>query len=267
MNVSRNEGIIINLRKVKFCREEITYWGHILTKEGIKIDNEKIQAITQYPAPKNVKELQSFLGLINFCAKFTPFLSKEAYPLLQLLKNKTKWKWDEKCEQAFDKVKSLFKKEMLYHPKFDRSFILYINASILGLGAVLSQIDDNGHKRAIHMISRTLHAPEKNYFTSKLKLLAIVWALGEFRSYILGNKIIIKTDYRALSFLQKFKTLSGWMIRCTPIIQEYNVDIQYIQGRDNEAADSLSWAKINNFDEGKYNISTVKLKQINKELI
>lgn len=94
----------------------------------------------------------------------------------------------------------------------------------------MSQLDDNGNEYAIHMASRTLHASEKNYFTTEIELLAIIWALGKFRSYIMGNKVTIKTDHRALSFLFKCKALSGRLMRWALAIQDYNiyVVIQYL---------------------------------------
>lgn len=94
---------------------------------------------------------------------------------------------------------------MLRHPRFDRPFIFYTDASVIGLGAVLCQKDDEGKEWAIHMASRTLQSAEKNNFTTELELLAIIWALNKFRSYILGSKTIIKTDHRALSFLSRCK--------------------------------------------------------------
>lgn len=99
------------------------------------------------------------------------------YTLLQLLKNKVKWNWNDTCKQAFINVKNLFKNDMiLRHPNFKKTFTLYTDTSMIGLGAILCQNDDNGKKWAIHMASRTLQEAEKNYFTSELELLAIVWA-------------------------------------------------------------------------------------------
>ena len=109
--------VTVNFEKVNFCRKEMHFLGHILTAEGIKIDPDKVEAIHRFPAPRNVKQLKGFLGLINFCSKFTNELAHETVPLFNMTKKEIKWSWGDEIREVFKRVKELFCLEaILYHP-------------------------------------------------------------------------------------------------------------------------------------------------------
>ena len=146
---------------------------------------------------------------MNFCSKFTNELAHEV-PLFNMTRKEIKWNWGEEMQSVFKRVKDLFCLEaILYHPSRDRPFYLMTDASKTSLGAFLYQKDDDNKRRIVSMASRSLRGVEVNYFTTELELLAIVWALGKFRSYILGGPIKIETDHQALTYLLSCRFLNS----------------------------------------------------------
>ena len=167
--------------------------GHILTSTGIKPNPQKIETIRNFFRPRNLKELRGFLGLINFYTKFSKNHAAKIVPRLELLKEGVKWSWDDKIERAFQEIKTV--------------------ASNLALGAVLSQLHQDGNPCPIVYASRTLKGAKLAYYTTEEELLVIVRALQKFRSYVMGGKIVIRTDCKALIFLKTCKLLSGRLTR------------------------------------------------------
>lgn len=209
-----DEGITLKFGKLIFCRKEITFLGNILTTVGIIIDPEKVKAIHEFPLPRNAKQLKSFLGLSNFCSKYTHELAEAVGPLLALLHKGVRWNWGQEHFRAFDKAREIFCMEiMLYHPNKNKPFILTTDASQTSLGAYLAQVDNEGHTRLVYCASRTLKGAELRYFATELELLAIVWSLQKFRSFLLGSDVIIRTDHKALTFLNSCKFLTGRLTR------------------------------------------------------
>ena len=237
----KENNLTINLEKSYFFRSEVKFLGHILTSTGIKPDPEKIETIQNFSRPRNLKELRGFLGLINFYTKFSKNHAAKIVPLLELLKKGVKWTWNEHLERAFNEIKLLFSSSVLLnYPEIKKPFYLQTDASDVALGAVLFQLDEDGNPCPIIYASRTLKGAELAYYTTEKELLAIVWALHKFRSYIMGGKIIIRTDHKALTFLKTCKLLSGRLTRWTMAIQDYDISIEYCPGKNNLVADTLS---------------------------
>lgn len=235
------EGITVNFSKVKFCRQEIKFLGYILTTEGIKPDPDKIQGIREFPTPRNPKQLRGFLGVLNFSSRFTSHLSQEIQPLLRLLKKGVKWKWEKEDTVVFEKVKKLFSDEvLLYHPDKSRPFILCTDSSHFGLGALLYQTDDEGKRVLVCCASRGLRGSEVNYFTTELELLAIVWSLSKFRTFLVKSEVVIETDHKALTFLLSTRFINDRLTRWILAIQDYAPKIVHVPGSQNIAADVLS---------------------------
>uniref|UniRef100_A0ABD2WGN0 RNA-directed DNA polymerase n=1 Tax=Trichogramma kaykai TaxID=54128 RepID=A0ABD2WGN0_9HYME len=234
------ENVTVNFEKIELVRRSIRFIGFILTPEGIRADEAKTQAIQNFPPPLNVTQVKGFLGLVNFNARFTNKLAQASIPLLELTKAKTSWRWTEVEKQAFQSVKDLFCKELfLHHPVRDKSYVLFTDASTVAIAAALCQEVNPGDLRIVYAASRTLKATELNYFTTELELLAIVWALNKFRSYLLGNYVEIRTDHQALTYLKSCKFLSNRLTCWSLAIQDYNFDIKYIPGKKNVLADQL----------------------------
>nr|AAM11674.1 pol protein [Drosophila melanogaster] len=231
----------LQLDKCEFLRQETTFLGHVITKDGIKPNPEKIKAIQDYPLPSKPKEIKAFLGITGYYRKFIPNFSDIAKPLTKCLKKGVKIDTKHKeYIEAFQKLKLLISEDpILKIPNFERKFVLTTDASNVALGAVLSQ---DGHP--ISYISRTLNEHEVNYSAIEKELLAIVWATKTFRHYLLGRHCEIASDHQPLCWLHKLKEpnskLTRWKIR----LSEYDFDIKYIKGKENHVADALSRIKI-----------------------
>ena len=176
------------------------------------------------------------MGLSGYYRKFIKNYSTIAKPLSELTKDKTPFKWTPECQEAFDTLKGkLCASPVLKYPDFSKEFTLTTDASNVGLGAILSQ---EGHP--CYYISRNLNAPEKNYSTTEKELLAIVWAMRRLRQYLLGKKFKILTDHQALTWLFNVKDPSSRLMRWRLKLEEYEYEIEYKKGSENQAADALS---------------------------
>ena len=191
----------VNFKKCHFFKEETRFLGHIIRRDGISQDPTKLEAIKNFQTPRNIKQLRGFLGLVNFYSKFTMRHASETYPLLQLLRKSVKWTWSSEMEEAFQRTKEVFCEHVvLKHPRQDHPYYLSTDASDYALGAVIAQKDDEGTLEPLAFASRALHGAELSYFTTEKELLGIVWSLQKFRSYLLGSKIFVLTDHKALTF-------------------------------------------------------------------
>lgn len=163
-----------------------------------------------------------------------------------LLGGKTKWRWNEKAEIAFNKLKEAFQQQViLSQPNMNDNFLIECDASYVGIGAVLYQ-EEGEERKVISLISRGLNKAERNYTVSEIEMLSVVFALTKFREYVLGRKITIVTDHKALEFLLTSKLTSNRLTRWILYIQEYDFEIKYRKGSENIIADFLSRHPIEN---------------------
>ena len=189
--ICRKYGISLNPKKSLFGLEEGKLLGHIISKDGIRIDPDIIQAILQVPHPRNIKELQAFLGKINFLRRFIPNLAKLIRLLNNMLKKDSKVKWMVEAKQAFEEIKiALTKTPVLTSPKFDRDFIIFSFASEHTIAAVLLQKDDQGCEKPIAFFSKALRNAPLKYQIMQKQAYALVKAIKDFRVYILYSHVI-----------------------------------------------------------------------------
>lgn len=157
-------GLTLRKEKCEFFKDEITYLGYIINKQGIKKCPKKVEAIINAQKPNNVAELQSFLGLVNYYRHFVPSASSLLTPLYDLLRKDVKWSWQEEHETVFKKIKQcLASEQVLAHFNPGAKIILTVDASPYGLGAILSQVGEDGIEKPISFASRTLISSEKKY--------------------------------------------------------------------------------------------------------
>lgn len=239
----RKVNLKIKPTKCTFLRKEVPYLGHIVSREGIRPDPEKISAIVKAEPPKTVKQLQSFLGCIQWFKRFVPNLAEKVYILYKLTAKGEKFSWNENHTKAFENVKNYFlNPPVLKFPIFDKesTFVLTTDASNYALGAILSQMRDGKDVGVIAYASRVLNKHEKNYATIEKEALAIVWATKNFRHYLYGAKFIVRSDHKPLKWLLNLKDPSSKLMRWTLKLQEYNCEIEYTPGKENGGADWLS---------------------------
>ena len=196
-------------KKCVLFRQKVQFLGHIITKDGISTDPKKVEAVQNWPIPRTIKEVRSFLGLCSYYRKFIKSFATVAKPLHQLSEKSQEFHWDQKCKEAFDRLKQLLTEApILTYPDPQKDFILDTDASGTGIGAVLSQIQD-GKKKVIAYYSRVLSKAERNYCVTRRELLAIKEAVTHFHAYIYGVHIQIRTDHGSLRWLMNFKEPDG----------------------------------------------------------
>lgn len=242
----REVGLRIKLEKCSFLQDSITYVGFIINKEGLHADPNKIKAIVSAPAPKDITQLRSFLGLVNYYAKFIPNLSTILYPLHRLLRKNVEWIWNKDCDTAFQDIKNVvLSKNVLVHYDPNLPLVLSVDSSSYGLGSVLSHRYSNGEERPICFASRTLNAAERGYSQLDKEALAIFTGVVKHHQYLYGRHFIIKTDHKPLTFIFGPKgglpqTAASRLQRYAVRLAAYNFDIEFVKSADNSNVDALS---------------------------
>lgn len=165
-------GLRAKREKCEFFKNEISYCGHVIDKDGLQKSQKKTEAVLKAPKPENASQLRSYLGLVNYYHKFLPNL---LYPLNALLQTRAKWHLSEKCEKAFAETKRLITSDEL---------LTACNVSPYGISAVLSHTMDNGSERPIAFASRSLSGAECNYAKIDRKALSLVWGIKKFHHYL-----------------------------------------------------------------------------------
>jgi len=227
------------LSKCQFNKPELKFLGHIIGKDGLKVDPEKVRTVQEWPQPDNPKKLRSFLGLANYFRRFIRDYSSIAAPLTKLTGSKVQWDWTLACTEAFQQIKfALTHAPVLQLPDPKKPYVVWSDASIVGTGAVLLQ-----EGKPVAYTSRKLSPAEVNYSTTDQECLGIVTALREWRCYLEGAVgLEIWTDHHPLIYLQsqsRDNILSRRQARWMEELTRFNFTIQYKKGKDN-IADPLS---------------------------
>lgn len=188
--------------KCTFGKQEVEYLGHVISKEGVKVDPKKIKAINEWPQPKNISKLRGFLGLTGYYRRFIKNYAHLIAPLTNLLK-KNSFQWNDEAGKCFEMLKQIMSTTpVLATPDFSKSFVIECDASGYGIGVVLMQ---EGHPIAFE--SRKLNRREFLQSTYNKEMLSIMHALTKWRQYLLGSKFMIHTDHNSLQHLLQQKTL------------------------------------------------------------
>ena len=231
----------LQFRKCKWGCIKLKFLGFIISADGIQMDPTKISTITNFPTPKTLKSLQSFLGLANFSLRFIPNLAQVTKPLRQLLQKNVPFNWTAQFDQCFKQIKDMVQEvPILAHPDFAKPFKIQTDASNLGLGAVLLQQNNNNQWQPITFLSRSLTKSEQNYSTIEKELITVVWAFQKLHPYVHGTHVTVETDHQPLIALIQKKHPASRLLRWPLSLQEYTFDFTYYKGSNNVVADSLS---------------------------
>ena len=189
-----------NKAKCAFMCDAVEYLGHRIDATGLHTTTSKVEAISQAPQPKNVQELQSFLGLLHYYGKFLPSLSTLLQPLNNLLRTGHKWAWTQECQQAFEEAKKLLlTAPVLAHYDPTMPIKMAGDASAYGIGAVISHVFPDSSERPIAFASRTLTATEQNYPQLEKEALSLVYGIRKFHQYLYGRRFVLVTDHKPLT--------------------------------------------------------------------
>jgi hypothetical protein len=248
LQILSDAGLKCNAAKSTFCASEIEYLGYMLTREGIRPQKEKVQAILALKPPTGVKTLRSFLGIVQYYRDLWEKRSDMLAPLTDLVaecgvtkstkKKGTKkkpWRWDKEHQKAFNDVKCTIARDVtLAYPDFDEVFVIYTDASTKQLGAVITQ-----KNRPIAFFSRKLSETQTRYSVTEIELLAIVETLKEFKGMLWGQRIVVYTDHKNL-IRDALGLTSDRVYRWRLLLEEYGPEIVYIKGTHNTVADAVS---------------------------
>ena len=246
LGILENAGLRLNKSKCFFLRSRIEYLGNIIDGDGLHPTDEKVTTLKEAPPPTNLTELRSFLGIVNYYAKFLPNLATTLTPLYRLLHKNTRWVWTDQQERAFQQAKEALQTDsVLAHYDSTKPLLLACDASEYGIGAVLSHILEDGQEKPIAYMSRTLNSAERGYSQLEREGLAIVHAVKKFHNYIYGRCFTIESDHQPLSHL--FSESKGIPVMASARIQRwaltlaaYQYNIRYKPGKTLNNADALS---------------------------
>ena len=249
LNRIRKHNLKLKLSKCAFLQTEIKYLGFILNRLGIKPDPEKVKAIRDLQPPKNVRQVRGIIGITSWYRRFLPNFSEIASPLIELTKKYARFKWDEKCQKAFEYLKeSLSVVPILAYPDPNEEYILYTDSSDYAVGAVLVQkaekeeqwIPGIPNEKPIYFLSQKLSPTLAKMSIVMKEAYAIHYALNKLDYYLRNAKVRVRCDHQPLKYLlsseQKNRRLQAWALT----IGSYNCQIEYLKGSDNVCADLLS---------------------------
>ncbi|XP_036335034.1 uncharacterized protein K02A2.6-like [Rhagoletis pomonella] len=239
-------GLRLRKDKCSFGVSSIEFLGFKLDSLGIRPSQSKVKAIQNAPAPQDKKQLQAFLGLLNFYHSFLPNKATIAEPLHRLLDKNSHWFWKKEQQQAFENLKQLIVSErVLVHYSSKLPLVVVCDASPYGIGAVLSHRMPEGCERPIAFYSRTLSKPERNYAQIDREAVALIAGVKKFHDYLYGRKFTLVTDHWPL--LGIFNTtkpvpnvISSQMLRRRIFLNAYDFEIAYRSGNKLGNADFLS---------------------------
>ena len=233
----RENQLYCKLSKCKFGLSETKFCGHIVTRQGIKPNPVKVQVLQDWPAPDSKDALRAFLGLAQYFAKFIPAYASMTTCLQVLMRKSANWHWSDACQQAFENVKqAMLHEPCLAIPNADLPFEVVTDACSTGIGAVLLQ-----EGRPVAFTGRQLTDAETRYHTTDQELLAVIFALQQWRCYLQGasHPFLLVTDHHPNAYLKTQPNLSRRQTRWSERLQEYNFEWQYRPGKHN-VADAVS---------------------------
>ena len=241
-----SKGLTLNREKCIFSVPELVFFGFKISADGIAPDDKKVEAVRNARTPQNAAEVRSFLGLVNYCARFIPNFATLAEPLRMLTRGDTEWVWGKAQQDAFSRLQVILTSDcVVAHYDQAAETELKVDASPVGLGAILLQRrGDCAHPVAY--ASRTLTDVERRYSQTEKEALAVVWACERFHIYLYGKPFTLYTDHKPLEVIYNPKSkppprIERWALR----LQPYTFNVVHMAGKTNPA-DVLSRLPLEN---------------------
>ena len=207
-----------------------------MSASGVSVDPEKVEAVMNWERPKSVFEIRSFLGLAGYYRRFIEDFSRIATPMTTLSRKEVKFKWDDRCEEAFQELKRrLTSAPILIVSDRGKGYTVYCNASRVGLGCVLMQSG-----RVVAYGYRQLKNHEQNYPTHDMELVAVVFALKILRHYLYGEEFEVYSDHKILKYIFTQRDINMRQHRWMEFLEDYDFTLHYHPGKANVVADAIS---------------------------
>lgn len=243
MLVARKHGLTFKSSKTYVAQDHVKFFGMIFSEHGMHPDPEKVEDVHSMPVPQNKKEVQEFMGLIQYLSPFTPELAIKSAPIRDLLKKDTPFDWDTQHDECYQELKNLITSDAcVRHYDTQAPTQLMTDASLRGLGASLLQPDENGQYRPVAFASKSLTQTQSNYSNIEREMLAIVFGIERFHTFLYARQFKIITDHKPLVSIMS-KNIHSAPMRLQQMlhrIQGYTFDIEYRPGPSMGLADSLS---------------------------
>ncbi|KAJ9560730.1 LOW QUALITY PROTEIN: hypothetical protein OSB04_005890 [Centaurea solstitialis] len=234
LEVLRKEKLYAKFSKCDFWLQEVQFLGHLVNREGVKVDPAKVEAVMKWETPKTPTEIRSFLGLAGYYRRFIQDFSKIAVPMTKLTRKNERFVWGNEQEAAFDTLRrKLCEAPVLTLPEGVEDLTVYCDASYYGL-----RLMKRG--KVIAYASRQLKTHEASYPTHDLELAAVVFALKLWRHYLYGVRCTIYTDHKSLHYFMDQRNFKMRQRRWLEVIKDYDCEILYHPGKTNVVADALS---------------------------
>ena len=236
----KNAGLKLKPFKCDLIKDEILYLGHLFGKTGVKPYHRIIETVKNWKTPNTVKEVQQFVGLCNYYRQFIKEFIEIAAPLTHLTRKDVDFQWSDSVQQCFEKLKlALYTAPIMVYPKPYGIFILDTDASNIGIGGILQQVQD-GKEQVIAYASKKLINHSRDIALPGGELLAMVTFIHQFKHNLLGRKCILRTDHGALNLFYNFKDTQGKLARWIETLAQYNFEIHLRAGIKHNNADALS---------------------------
>ncbi|PIO53684.1 hypothetical protein TELCIR_24973, partial [Teladorsagia circumcincta] len=239
-------GFRVRLEKCSFLQTHIKYLGFVINAQGRRPDPDKVKAIQKMPTPKDVSQLQAFLGLINFYGNFVKDLHSLRAPLDALTRKDAVYTWTPECRSSFDKIKAILNSDLLL-THYDPNLLIIVaaDASNCGIGATLSHRYPNGSEKIVYHASRCLTPAQKNYSQIEKEALALIFAVQKFHRFVHGRHFTLKTDHKPLVAI--FGNKKGIPVysanrlqRWATMLLNHDFAIEYVNTKDFGQVDALS---------------------------
>jgi len=235
--------LFVKPEKCKWKVREVEFLGVVIGLKGMEMQKEKVEGVLNWPAPRNVKEVQKFLGLANYYRRFIKDFARITAPLHVLVRKEQKWKWEKEQEEAFGRLKAVFTTEpVLAIPDIDKEIRVEADASDYATGGVLSTKCEDGKWRPVAFISKLLNVTERNYEIHDKEMLAVIRCLEAWRHYLEGAKLEFEIwiDHKNLQYFMTSQKLNRRQVRWTLYLLRFNFTLKHIPGKSMEKADGLS---------------------------
>jgi hypothetical protein len=236
-----DQELYVKPSKCSFMQREVSFLGHRIGADGLRVAPDKVGAVQQWPTPTSVTEVRSFLGLANFYRRFVKDYSRIALPLTELTKDTTAWSWGEEQQRAFAALKAaLCAPPVLLVPDQKMPFVLNCDACDFAIGATLQQDQGNGLQPVAYFSAKMTDA-ERNYDVREKEFMALMRACKHWRHYLHGiAPFTLLTDHDSLRYHKSMPHLSGRLARWVEAMAEFDYKLAHIPGKDNVVADALS---------------------------